>query len=501
VAVVATAVREGGADTAERRLVFISDLHLASDEGKRDFFAQDELTALIEELIVGPEPVDLIIAGDFFDLLQLTNATPGTDRVATFRRAFERRDYERMLGALRRFNRTPGRRTVYLIGNHDAEAGWNDPLRAYLLDSGLVTTIGLAYAHTYTDDAGRGCLIYSEHGNEYDGVNAIGDYRNPTITPLGSHIVTDGVNYLEPLGRHASSEAPTSIADIDNIHPLGMIPWWFISTYFYQQVRRVTKYLIAPGLIVYLLFHLLPLYVFLEQLHGTRLGRGFESLPSVELLLAALFIMFDSSLLMLLLVYALIRFDFSRTHRRYGLQDPDDIFRRGARHYRRTCEALVTGNERPAHWPEDRPWDGADLFVYGHTHTQKLSTIPHDGGTRAFANTGTWTRKVIRIRANLKLPPVFIPTYELSYVAVERVGDGVRVNLWERPKVLTYRLPWTERLAILFRARPPMRPAELTPRVITTSVLPLRSGVVADEIEGPLGDVAHQQLPVERLGD
>ena len=497
----ATAVREGGADTAERRLVFISDLHLASDEGKRDFFAQDELTALIEELIGGPGPLDLIIAGDFFDLLQLTSATPGSDRVATFRRAFERRDYERMLDALRRFNRTPGHRTIYLIGNHDAEAGWNDPLRAYLLDSGLVTAISLAYAYTYTDGAGRGCLIYSEHGNEYDGVNAIGDYRNPTITPLGSHIVTDGVNYLEPLGRHASSEAPTSIADIDNIHPLGMIPWWFISTYFYQQVRRVTKYLLAPGLIVYLLFHLLPLYVLFEQFRGTLLGRGFESLPSVELLLAALIIMFDSSLLMLLLVYTLIRFDFSRTHRRYGLQDPDDIFRRGARHYRRTCEALVTGSERPAHWPEDRPWDGSDLFVYGHTHTQNLTTIPHAGGTRAFANTGTWTRKVIRIRANLKLPPVFVPTYELSYVTVEQVGDGVHVSLWKRPKVLTYRLPWTERLAILFRARPPMRPADLTPRIVTTSILPLRAGVASDDIAGPLGDVAHQQLPIERLGD
>jgi len=499
--VTATAVREGGADPAERRLVFISDLHLGSDEGKRDFFAQDELTTLLEELIASAGPIDLIITGDFFDLLQLTNATPGIDRVATFRRAFERRDYEPMLGALRRFNRAPEHRTIYLIGNHDAEAGWNDPLRAYLLDSGLVTVISLAYTHTYTDGVGNGCLVYSEHGNEYDGVNAIGDYRNPMITPLGSHIVTDGVNYLEPLGRHASSEAPTSIADIDNIHPLGMIPWWFISTYFYQQVRRVTKYLIAPGLIVYLLFHLLPLYVLFEQFRGTLLGRGFESLPSIELLLAALIIMFDSSLLMLLLVYVLIRFDFSRTHQRYGLQDPDDIFRRGARHYRRTCEALVTGNERPAHWPEDRPWDGTDLFVYGHTHTQNLTTITHEGGTRAFANTGTWTRKVIRIRANLKLPPVFVPTYELSYVTVERVVDGVRVTLWERPKVLTYRLPWSERLAILFRARPPMRPADLTPRIVKASILPLRVGVTPGDLAGPLGDVAHQQLPIERLGD
>lgn len=497
----AITVHEESGGAAERRLIFLSDLHLASDDGKGDFFAQDELATLIEELIASPGPVDLIIAGDFFDLLQLTAATPGSDRVASFRRAFERRDYERMLDCLRRFNRTPNRRTIYLVGNHDAEAGWNDPLRAYLLESGLVTAISLAYAHTYTDEQGRGCLVYSEHGNEYDGVNTIGDYRNPTITPLGSHIVTDMVNYLEPLGRHADIDAPTSIADIDNIHPLGMIPWWFISTYFYQQVRRVTKYIIAPGLLIYLLFHLLPLYVLFEQFRGTFLGRGFESLPSVELLLAALVTMFDSSLLMLVLVYTLIRFDFSRTHRRYGLQDPDDIFRRGARHYRRTCEALVTGATRPAHWPDDTPWDGADLFVYGHTHTQNLTTIPFAGGVRAFANTGTWTRKVIRIRANLKLPPVFVPRYELTYVTVDREGEGIRITLRERPKALVYRLPWTERLAILFRARPPMHPGDLAPRIVKTTLLPLRRGVEPLDTEGPLGDVAQQHVPVERLGD
>jgi hypothetical protein len=355
-------------------LVFLSDLHLATDNGKRDFFAEDEFTALLDELIDDHEPIDLIIAGDFFDLLQLTAETPGADRVATFQRAFEQREYEGMLDRLRHFNRQPEHRTIYLLGNHDAESGWNDPLRAYLLDSGIVSEISLAYAHTYGDGLGNGCLIYCEHGNDYDGVNTIIDYRNPSITPLGSHIVTDMVNYLEPLGRHADIDAPTSIADIDNIHPLGLIPWWFISTYFYQQVRRITKYIVVPASVIYLLFHLLPLYLIFEQFHGTFLARGLASLPNIELIVAGLIIMFDSSLLVGGLIWILIRFDFARTRRRYGLQDPDDIFRRGARHYRRTCEELVSGALRPVHWPAEEPWSGADLFVYGHTHTQDLTT-------------------------------------------------------------------------------------------------------------------------------
>src|SRR3954451_9725024 len=50
-------------EEADRRLVFLSDLHLATDEGKRDFFAQDEFAALLDALIAAAGPIDLIIAG------------------------------------------------------------------------------------------------------------------------------------------------------------------------------------------------------------------------------------------------------------------------------------------------------------------------------------------------------------------------------------------------------------------------------------------------------
>ncbi len=246
----ATAVEAKTGEAGERTLVFISDLHLATDPEMRDFFAQDELAALLDELTAHPEPVDLIIAGDFFDLLQLN----GADREAAFRRALHLPEYATLFDRLRRFTAIPRHRTIYLVGNHDAEMGWNAPLRRYLLASGLVSEISLAYRHVYADAQGNGCLVYCEHGNDYDGINTVGDYTNPAVTPLGAHIVTDLVNYLEPLGRHAPIDAPTSIADIDNIHPLGMIPWWFLSTYFYQQVRRLTKYVLIPAAILYTLF-------------------------------------------------------------------------------------------------------------------------------------------------------------------------------------------------------------------------------------------------------
>lgn len=454
----------------DRVLIFLSDLHLATDPGKHDFFAQVELIALLDEALTRVEPVDVIFNGDFFDLLQLT----GLDRLAAFRAALEQPANQELLERLRRVAASPRHQSIYLVGNHDSEIGWNDELRRYLLEAGLVNRIELAYAYTYLGAAGHGCFVYAEHGNEYDGVNAVVDYRNPAVTPLGAHIVTDLVNYLEPLGRHAAIDAPTSIADVDNIHPLGFIPWWLISTYFYHQVRRVVQYLIAPAAFLYAILYLLPVYLLLERYGGGIFARGLRSLPDPPLIVALLVIGFDSSLLLIFLVWLLVRYDFARTRRRYGLQDPDDILRRGARHYRRTCENLVSGRLRPAFWQAGTAWSGADLFVYGHTHEEDLTLNEESDTVRAYANTGTWTRKVIRVQTHLRLPPVFIPTYSLTYVVVEPAEERIRVCLWMRPKELTYRLPWTERLATLGRRRPPQRPRNVSPRLIREVSIPFR---------------------------
>lgn len=454
----------------DRVLIFLSDLHLATDPGKQDFFAQVELIALLDEALAREEPVDVIFNGDVFDLLQLT----GPDRLAAFRSALEQPVNDEVLERLRLVAASPRHQSIYLVGNHDSEIGWNDELRRYLLEAGLVNHIELAYAYTYLGAAGHGCFVYAEHGNEYDGVNAVVDYRNPAVTPLGAHIVTDLVNYLEPLGRHAAADAPTTVADIDNIHPLGFIPWWLISTYFYHQVRRVLKYLVAPAALLYATFHLLPVYLLLERYGGGIFARGLRSLPEAPFVAALMVIAFDSSLLLIFLVWLLVRYDFARTRRRYGLQDPDDILRRGARHYRRTCESLVAGRLRPAFWPAGMAWSGADLFVYGHTHEEDLTLNEESDTVRAYANTGTWTRKVIRLQTHLRLPPVFIPTYSLTYVVVEPAQERIRVSLWLRPKELTYRLPWTERLATVGRSRPPQRPRSVSPRLIHEVSIPFR---------------------------
>ena len=88
-----------------------------------------------------------------------------------------------------------------------------------------------------------------------------------------------------------------------------------------------------------------------------------------------------------------------------------------------------------------------------------------DGRQTAYLNTGTWMRKIVRLPTRLKLPPVFIPAYELTYAVVRMTPAGLSVTLNERVKPLPYRLGWAERLAT-FRKRPPLAPTAMAGREV-----------------------------------
>jgi hypothetical protein len=85
------------------------------------------------------------------------------------------------------------------------------------------------------------------------------------------------------------------------------------------------------------------------------------------------------------------------------------------------------------------------------------------------------------VRAHLRLPPVFFPVYELNYVIVRRVNAAIEVELWEWPKSLNYRLPWTERLATIGRRPPRLQLDDMRPYVVDSIVIPFRPGVARRE--------------------
>src|SRR5947208_9424512 len=110
-------------------LVALSDLHIGGDPGQEDFFCHAEFVALLDDLDREPGPVTLLVNGDFFEFLQVT-VPPGGNRAQAI---VEHPDHAALFARWREWNAHLGRRTVYTVGNHDSETGWNPAIGAYLI--------------------------------------------------------------------------------------------------------------------------------------------------------------------------------------------------------------------------------------------------------------------------------------------------------------------------------------------------------------------------------
>lgn len=123
-------------------IVFVSDSHIGGDPGCDGFESPEELEALFEELAGSKGPIELVLAGDLFDFLQISTTNSGLDRAAA---TVSRPEYVGMFEALRRFNEQEQKRVIYLPGNHDAEMWWNPEIQKTLRERGLVDEFALSY--------------------------------------------------------------------------------------------------------------------------------------------------------------------------------------------------------------------------------------------------------------------------------------------------------------------------------------------------------------------
>jgi hypothetical protein len=109
-------------------LVFLSDTHIGGAAGRDIFESAAELTLLLDDLNHHHGPVELVLAGDFLDILRMEGDSSG-DRVAA---TITRPEYQELFRALQAFAGVPGHRVVYLVGNHDAEVWWNPQIQRSL---------------------------------------------------------------------------------------------------------------------------------------------------------------------------------------------------------------------------------------------------------------------------------------------------------------------------------------------------------------------------------
>jgi UDP-2,3-diacylglucosamine pyrophosphatase LpxH len=205
-------------------VVFVSDSHIGGDPGCDGFESPEELSALLDELAGRDGPVELILAGDFFDFLQISPSRDGLDRAAL---TMARPEYEGLFAALGRFASGEHKRVVYLPGNHDAEMWWNPRIQETLRKRGLVDEFAFSYEARF-EVGGEQRIVYCEHGNQFDPANTVEDYGDPLDTPLGHHVVTDFTRRVAPFGEVSRG---LNLSEIKNVYPLVEIPRWVASRY------------------------------------------------------------------------------------------------------------------------------------------------------------------------------------------------------------------------------------------------------------------------------
>jgi UDP-2,3-diacylglucosamine pyrophosphatase LpxH len=440
-------------------VVFLSDSHIGGDPGCDGFESPDELGAFFEELASRGGAVELILAGDFFDFLQIGEVPEGKDRASL---TVSRPEYEKMFAALRNFREQEGKRVVYLPGNHDAEVWWNPRIQETLRTLGLVDD----FAYYYLASIGSGRrVIYCEHGNQFDPANTVEDYHDSLDTPLGHHVVMDFTRRIAPYGEISPG---LDLAEIKMVYPLVAIPSWVASRYFYDIVGKATRFLLIPLLVAYVLYRLAVFFIAAVGVDGRGLSGGFRELPIFH----TIFVDMSFYSLVIVLLFAIFFVVFRRSIRRtLRTMSP------GQRPHYSPAEAsvnrvreILTGNQRPPMNPSLEPTT-IDVFVSGHTHLPSFSELERPDGRRcALVNSGCYLRQLHPVSPHLKGPPVFVSKFVLTHVRVFVEDELLHVQLWEQPKPAHQRLTRIERLLSTGR-RPPQPPPDSKPRLIASTTL------------------------------
>ena len=442
-------------------VVFVSDSHIGGDPGCDGFESPGELEALLEDLAGHDGPVELILAGDFFDFLQISPPRDGVDRAAL---TMARPEYEGLFAALGRFRSGEQKRVVYLPGNHDAEVWWNPKIRETLRKRGLVDEFALSYEARF-EISGERRVVYCEHGNQFDPANTVEDYGDPLDTPLGHHVVTDFTRRVAPFGEVSRG---LDLSEIKNVYPLVAIPRWVASRYFYDAVGMVAAYLLLPLLVIYAVYRGIAYLLAVTDGEPVRFYGSYRELPRVH----EFFLDIGLFGLLTLLIFAI----FFLAVRREARHVSSAVSLKGEPRYSPASSSQdkirsVLKGESPPPMLSSAPPDGVDVFVSGHTHLPSLDEVEKpEGGKGAMVNSGCWLRQLQPVSPHLKGPPVFVSRFVLTHVRVYVQDAALRVELWEHPKPAEQRLTRIERLLSLGR-RPPQPSAGTKARVLAAATL------------------------------
>jgi UDP-2,3-diacylglucosamine pyrophosphatase LpxH len=182
-----------------RTTYIVSDLHISQGRNPdgtwnvlEDFRVDDEFCAFLDHIGASSEPVELVIAGDFIEYLQILPElglqSPQDHLGVTEAQSLERTrvvlgqrpdiasGHPQIFDHLRRFMER-GHSITLLAGNHDVDVLWSSVWAtiANAICPDMVSGTLRLEPFSYTiGTAEQGC-VYVEHGHEHDRANAFGD--------------------------------------------------------------------------------------------------------------------------------------------------------------------------------------------------------------------------------------------------------------------------------------------------------------------------------------
>ena len=368
------------------RVLLVSDMHLAAPSTSGSLQATRELALALKEW-TGPGV--LVLLGDILELvLGPAEGDPAPALAA----------HPDFVSALHRFSEEPGRRIVYLAGNHDGRLAWDAAAaRTVAVETGatLCLSADLVLA------AGHGVRrVRLEHGHQLDPPNAFRDQRNPCDIPLGHHVAMQA----ESVFANAAW-----LCGMEHLADPSSIPNFIASRLAYRRIARYLAWLVVP----------LLLALAITWSHDLLLIGGL-------LAVGAVFVGVTLSLVVRQLWGAL-----TGSLSVVGSRDGNCAAQLKA-------EALV-----------QRGYSG---FITGHTHRAELRRV----GDGFYANTGCCDEILVERPARLGLPPVFAAEQERTWLELE-VGDEPRLRLYHTRTAQPAERP-LERLASRRRAEPPAEP-------------------------------------------
>ncbi len=274
-------------------ILVISDLHLgAGDEvhGRKnlleDFESDKELVDFIEFYCsneYSSKEVELIINGDFFDLLAVPYVKYFDDEYWSEKAALEKLDFilkahPEVIEALGKFLATKNKKIVYIIGNHDAELLFDSLKEKFIaqfpenLRDKIIIKNEL---NLYEPTPG----VYLQHGHEYESLHVFDEKSSIVesargdkyfIPPWGSYYVTHIVNKYKQERDHVNAVRPVDKFIIHGLifDTFFILRFIFANGYFYFMIRFLRYYRLKVGWKV----------IFEEAIRELTLFQDYESL-------------------------------------------------------------------------------------------------------------------------------------------------------------------------------------------------------------------------------